>query len=186
MSTKTLIGVLIAGTIGLIIFFFVQVGSDPKQPIKVGASSASACSKAEGDCLPDVSYVAVDGQAFTPKDLLGKVIVVNFWATWCPPCKKEIPALSNVYRRFKDRGMVLLGVMEDNPASGELLNFRSDYDMSYPVVRGSFDIVEAFGTPDRLPTTFVYNKRGKQVYSHIGPLDEDELERLVQKLLAES
>ena len=186
MSTRALIGVLLAGTVGLVIFFYVQVGSDPNKPIKVGASSASACSKAEGDCLPDVSYVAVDGRAYTPKDLLGKVVVVNFWATWCPPCKKEIPALSSVYRRYKERGMVLLGVMEDNPKNDELLNFRSDYDMSYPVIRGSFDVVEAFGSPDRLPTTFVFNKKGKQVYSHIGPLDEDELARLVEKFLAET
>jgi thiol-disulfide isomerase/thioredoxin len=146
----------------------------------------SACSKTEGDCMPEVNFVAVDGQAFTPKTLAGKVVVVNFWATWCKPCLKEIPDLSRVYARYKDRGLVLIGVMSDNPGNCELLNFRSDNDMSYPVVRGSFDIVEAFHEPSALPTTFVYNKRGKEVYSHIGPLDESTLSRLVEKYLAES
>jgi thiol-disulfide isomerase/thioredoxin len=186
MSTKALIGVLLAGTVGVVIFFYVHFSNDTSTGISVGAKSASACSKAEGNCLPDMSYIAVDGRAFTPQTLNGKVVVVNFWATWCHPCQKEIPDLSRVYSRFKDRGLVLLGVMTDNPGDGELLNFRSDYDMSYPVVRGSFDIVQAFHEPSALPTTFIFNKRGKEVYSHVGPLDEGELSRLVEKFLAEA
>jgi hypothetical protein len=80
----------------------------------------------------------------------------------------------------------MLGVMTDNPGSGELLNFRSDYDMSYPVIRSDLPIYEAFHEPSALPTTFIFNKRGKQVYSHVGPLDEGDLAIRVEKFLTET
>lgn len=185
MSTRTLIGVLLAGTAGVVIFFYVQFSSDPNHAIQVGSRTASACSVAEGDCLPELSYITSDGPAYTAKSLKGKVVVVNFWATWCPPCKREIPDLSRVYARYKDLGLVMLGVMTDSPNETALAAFRSEFGLTYPVVRGDFDMIEAFKEPDRLPTTFVYNKKGKQVYSHIGPLEEGELSRLVERFLAE-
>jgi cytochrome c biogenesis protein CcmG/thiol:disulfide interchange protein DsbE len=185
VSTRALIGVLLAGTAGVVIFFYVQFSSDPNKPISVGSRTASACSQAEGDCLPDLGYITSDGQAYTAKTLKGKVVVVNFWATWCPPCKKEIPDLSRVYDRYKSQGVVMLGVMTDSPTEPVLAAFRAQYNMTYPVVRATLDIVDAFHEPDRLPTTFIYNKKGKQVYSHIGPLDDSELAQMVERFLAE-
>ncbi|HVK84021.1 MAG TPA: TlpA disulfide reductase family protein [Kofleriaceae bacterium] len=136
-------------------------------------------------CLPDVNYVDTIGKAYTPADLAGKVVVVNFWATWCKPCLKEIPDLSKVQERYLDKGVVVLGVMTDNPDSQQLLNFQSDNDMRYPVVRVNSDIMVSYQYPEHLPTTFVFDRSGTQVFQHVGALTEAKLAELLDPLVAQ-
>lgn len=184
-STKALIGLLLAGTAGMIIFLFVHMSKDGK--IRPGAPTASAeCMKGGKDCLPDVAYTDTDGHQYTRASLAGKVVLVNFWATWCHPCQSEIPDLSKTYQKYKDKGVVFLGVMTDSPDNQQLLNFKSDYDMSYPVVRSNSDLMVSYNYPDALPTTFVYDKNGKQSYRHVGPLRERELDQLIGQLIAQN
>jgi thiol-disulfide isomerase/thioredoxin len=184
-STKALIGLLLAGSVGVIIFLFVHLSSDPSKPISVGSKSAAACTKGQRDCLPDVNYTDVQGHAYTASDLSGKVVIVNFWATWCKPCQKEIPDLSKAYDKYKAQGLVMLGVMTDQPDNNQLLNFQSDFEMAYPVVRANSDILVSFNYPDALPTTYVFDRGGKQVFSHVGPLHVEQLERMLEPLLAQ-
>src|SRR5688500_5184638 len=110
-STKALIGLLLAGIAGIVIFLGVHLSGGDDDGISIGPKSAAACTRGHRDCLPDVSYIDTDGVAYTSKSLAGKVIVVNFWATWCKPCLKEIPDLSKIYERYKSKGLVMLGVM---------------------------------------------------------------------------
>lgn len=186
MSTKALIGVLLAGTAGMIIFLYVHLSSSSGK-IQLGGSRAEACSKTAGDCLPDVKYVDTQGRTYTPESLAGKVVVVNFWATWCHPCQVEIPALSKVYEQYKDRGVVFLGIMADQnpPSDSQLRSFESDYDLTYPVVRINSDIEVSYNYPSALPTTFVFNKRGKQVYKQLGGISEQKLSELLDQYVAE-
>src|SRR6185295_7105216 len=99
MSTKALVGILLAGTAGIVIFLFVHL-SGSGSGVSIGTAHAQACNKAQGQCLPDVKYVDTGGNAYTPESLAGKVVVVNFWATWCHPCQKEIPDLSKAYEKY--------------------------------------------------------------------------------------
>ena len=183
MSTKALIGILLAGTVGIVIFLFVHMSSNGD--ITVAPAHAAACTKGDGDCLPDVKYVDTTGKAYSPETLAGKVVVVNFWATWCHPCQKEIPDLSRVFEKYKTKGVVMLGVMTDQPTDAQLLNFQSDNEMTYPVVRSNSDILVSYNYPQALPTTFVFNRRGKQVYSHVGPMSESALASLLDQYVAE-
>ncbi|MEO7095227.1 MAG: redoxin domain-containing protein [Polyangiales bacterium] len=185
-STKALIGALLAGSVGVIIFLFVHLSGDPSKPISVGSKKAGACTKGERDCLPDVNYVDTNGKAYTQADLAGKVVVVNFWATWCKPCQKEIPDLSKAYDKYKANGVVMLGVMTDSPDNNQLLNFQSDFEMSYPVVRANSDILVSYSYPEALPTTFIFDRGGKQVFSHVGPLHQEKLEQVLAPLIAQS
>lgn len=184
-STKALIGVLLAGIAGMVIFLFVHVSKDGR--IHPGPTSAHAeCTRGQPDCLPEVNYTDTAGVAYKRDQLAGKVVLVNFWATWCHPCQSEIPALSHVYDKYKAKGVVFLGVMTDNADSQQLLNFQSDYEMSYPVVRANSDLMVSFNYPDALPTTFVYDKGGKQVFSHVGAVREADLDSLLGQLVAQN
>jgi thiol-disulfide isomerase/thioredoxin len=185
MSTKALVAFLLAGTIGLVVYLFVRPGQGDHS-IQLGMSHAQACDKTHDDCLPDVKYVDTDGGNYSPQSLGGKVVVVNFWATWCGPCKMEIPALSKIYAKYKAKDVVFLGVLtNDTPNDSQLLNFRSDHEMTYPIVRGNSDILVSYNYPQALPTTLVFNRGGKQVYSHVGPVDEDGFAAVLDKYSAE-
>ena len=109
-STKALIGLLLAGTVGMVIFLFVHLSKDGG--IRRGLTTAHAgCTKGQSDCLPDVNYIDTTGVAYTRDALAGKVVLVNFWATWCHPCQKEIPDLSKAYDKYKAKGVVFLTVI---------------------------------------------------------------------------
>ncbi len=185
MSTKTLIGILLAGTTGLLVFLFVHLSGDDK--VHIGTKSAHAtCTKGTENCLPDTQFVDTQGKAYTADSLAGKVVVVNFWATWCHPCQKEIPDLSKLYEQYKNKGVLVLGIMTDNPDDSTLLNFQSDYEMTYPVVRGNSDIITAFNYPQALPTTFVYDKTGHRVgKAKVGAISPSELSAQLDELVAQ-
>lgn len=184
-STNALLAVLLAGIVGMGVFLFAHLTKDGK--IRPGLNTAqAACTKGQSDCLPDVNYVDTNGVAYTHESLVGKVVVVNFWATWCHPCQSEIPAFSKAYDKYKARGVVFLGVMTDSPDNGQLLNFQSDYEMTYPVIRANSDVMMSYNYPDRLPTTFVYDRSGHQAFSHVGPLRERDLDSLLAQLVAQN
>lgn len=176
-----------AGAAGLALFFVLS-SSVGKEGMKVGIRTAQACAKTgPAECLPDLSYIDTEGTTWTRESLAGQVVMINFWASWCGPCKAEIPALTASYQRFADRGFVLLGVMMDAEAiSGpELTSFSESVGLHYPVVPIDQDIWWAYDEPDALPTTFLYDRAGHLRMRHRGPLSEGQLESVLEELLAE-
>lgn len=135
----------------------------------------ASCTTAK-ECLPDVAYEGLNKEIYPRDSLRDKVVVVNFWATWCGPCKKEIPAFNKVFNEYQSRGVMMLGVLFDNQVDDTgLLNFMSDHEMSYPVVIADQEVLDAYERPRALPTTFVYDRRGKLVKEHKGPMSEADL-----------
>ncbi len=186
MSARTLLGTFLAVGAGLIIFLIVQNSSVTKSGVSIGTRpAAAACNKNTLDCKPKLTFVDTAGEAYPPDAVAGKILVVNFWATWCHPCQQEIPSFSRVYSKFKGQDVVMLGVMTDSPDPQQLLNFESDHELLYPVVRADRDILLQFEYPDAIPTTFVYDRTGNLRTSHRGPMSEDELTSLLFQLLAE-
>lgn len=185
MKNFAFIGAVGAAALAL---FFVLSSSVSHKGVKVGIRSAEACSKTDSaDCMPDLSYLDTEGTAWTRESLAGKVVMINFWATWCAPCKYEIPALSAAYKEFADDGFVLLGVMMDHDeVSGEqLTEFAKSVGLAYPIVPIDGDIWSAFDAPDALPMTFIYDRAGKLRVQHRGALSESQLDSVVEELLAE-
>jgi thiol-disulfide isomerase/thioredoxin len=175
--------ILVAGIAAIAVFRCAR--REAASPPGVAAAHAG-CPKDQRDCLPDVSYIDTTGAAYPRESLLGKVVLVNFWATWCAPCEKEIPDLSKAYQKYKSKGVVFLGILIDNPDSQQLLNFQSDHDMTYPVVRANRDVMASYNNPDAYPTTFVYDRSGKQVFTRLGQVRERDLDTLLATLTAQN
>ena len=161
-----------------ILFLFAMFGTQ-------GALAGNDLKPWTGGPAPQLALRDLAGHPVKLSDFKGKVVVVNFWATWCKPCLNEIPDLSKVYSKYKDKGVVFLGVMTDNPDDSALLNFQSDHEISYPVVRGNSDILVAFQYPESLPTTFVFDRGGKQVFSRVGGVRESALAQVLEPLIAQ-
>ena len=126
---------------------------------------------AEGDQAPNFSLEDVGGNRLKLDDLKGKGIFLNFWGTWCEPCKKEFPYMANQYKKFKNQGVeiVAVNVGESNLA---VRNFMKDYGVNFPVVLDKDrQVLEAYDvTP--LPTTFLINSEGKIVKVVTGTMTE--------------
>lgn len=148
-----------------------------------GISNNSAGPVAEG-LAPDFSLTSFDGQALTLSDLRGQVVIINFWASWCPPCREEAAYLERTWRKYQGRGVVFIGV-DYADSQKEALAYMKEFDISY------------FNGPDLgtriaqnyniqgVPETFYVAKNGQLSGIKIGPLYPPELDDKIEALLAE-
>ena len=131
---------------------------------------------------PPFLVTDLDGKPVSTAQLRGKVVIVNFWATWCPPCRAEIPDLIALQNKYKD-GLQVIGVSVDDDASPEDVKaFATKFGINYPIVMGS-SIAKEYGGIPALPTSFVVNKDGGVVQKHMGMLKPSEIETEVRALL---
>jgi cytochrome c biogenesis protein CcmG/thiol:disulfide interchange protein DsbE len=136
-----------------------------------------------GTKAPNFSLKAANGKTVELKKLQGKVVVVNFWATWCGPCKAEIPGFLEVYQQYKSKGLEIVGISLDQDGWKPVKPFIERYKSTYPVVVGDGSLAEAYGGIDAIPTTFVIDKKGNIAARHVGFMDKKALEGLMKGLL---
>jgi thiol-disulfide isomerase/thioredoxin len=117
--------------------------------------------------MPPFLVNDLDGAIISTADLHGKVVLVNFWATWCPPCREEIPELIELSKRYKDK-LLIIGVSMDDAPAGEVRQFAKQIGITYPVVMGSGAIEAEYGGVPALPTSFVISPDGRVVQKHAG------------------
>lgn len=143
---------------------------------------------------PAITWKGLDGQAVSLASFKGKVVIVDFWATWCGPCKVSIPDLNSLYNKYRDQGVEVIGVTIKSGAPEEIQAFADAQQMRYTLVLGDGDSDEAFGrvmSPPRarvssLPTTFMIDRTGNVYKSYIGyrpNVSREELEADIKKLL---
>ena len=131
---------------------------------------------AEAFALPNL-----DEQTIKLSDLKGKVLIVNFWATWCPPCRKEMPSMQRAWEKVKDKGVVLIGIHVGGN-SDKVWDFTGRYNLTFPI------LIDKRGTTSKkwktigLPTTFVVDPKGRKIYRAIGGREWDDDELLTQVL----
>ncbi len=117
--------------------------------------------------MPPFLVNDLDGGIISTADLRGKVVLVNFWATWCPPCREEIPELIELSSRYKDK-LQIIGVSMDDAPAREVRQFAKQIGISYPVVMGSGAIEAEYGGVPALPTSFIISPDGRVVQKHAG------------------
>lgn len=132
---------------------------------------------------PNFSLKTADGKTVELKKLKGKVVVVNFWATWCGPCKKEIPGFLDVYKQYKSKGLEIVGVSLDQDGWKPVKPFIKDHGITYPVVIGDDELARAYGGIEGIPTTFVIDRKGNIATRHVGYMDDKTFEQLVKGML---
>jgi thiol-disulfide isomerase/thioredoxin len=120
--------------------------------------------------VTDFSVTDIQGRTIRSADLRGKVVFVNFWATWCPPCRAEIPDLIQLQNKYRDE-IVILGISEDEDGLELVRSFVAEHKMNYPVAMTTPEVAAVFKGISALPTTFVIDREGKIVQRHQGLLN---------------
>lgn len=149
----------------------------------LAALVVTASASLVGSAAPALNLTALDGQPVSLSALKGKVVVVDFWATWCGPCLQEIPGYIELQKKYGDQGVVIIGVSLDTKKASEVKKFVSAKGINYPVAIGSGEHVDAFGGFDAIPTTFLIGRDGKVLHQKSGAMDHAEYEAILKKAL---
>ena len=137
-----------------------------------------------GSPLPDFSVIDLQGRPLSSSDLRGKVVLVDFWATWCQPCKKEMPGYQKLANRYGLRGFAVVGFKFDTMRDvEEPLQFAKEIGVRYPLVVATNDVKQAFGGIQGLPTTMLYDRHGVLRMKIIGFEYTDNFESALKPLL---
>jgi peroxiredoxin len=151
--------------------------------LTAGCTSGSKETKlAVSSAAPDFSLQDLSGRSVRLSDLKGKVVLVEFWATWCPPCRASIPALERLHRTYNPRGLVVLGVSLDEGGWDSVKSFAAEHGISYPVLKGSADLSAKY-LVRAIPALFLVNKEGLISQRYVGDEHEDALDKDIRALL---
>ena len=158
---------------------FVQGCSSGPRTVR----AASVKPDKDRHAAPDFALKDADGKTVHLSDYRGKVVLLDFWATWCGPCKIEIPWFMDIERKNKDKGFEVLGVSMDDNGWEDVKPFLAELQVNYRVVIGNDDTAKNYGGVDALPTTFLIDREGKIAAIHIGLASRREFEDGVEELL---
>ena len=159
--------------------------------LTLGSVLIGAPASAQGPA-PDFSLTSVDGQDVTLGQQRGRVVLVNFWATWCPPCRLEIPWLMQLQQTFGPAGFVVLGVSVDAEGAQTVVPWvrkeRFPLDgsaraINYPILVGSRRVADSYGDIEAFPTSFLVDQKGAVIRRIDGPIDMKDMQRAIQKLM---
>lgn len=129
---------------------------------------------------PDLSLTDLNGEPVHTANYKGKIVLVNFWAAWCVPCRKEIPDFVRLQEKYPDK-VQIIGISLDDSAS-ELRNFYKTQRINYPIVQGDLKIADAYGGILGLPTTYIIDKEGRIRGHQVGSTNFDKLEQQIASL----
>lgn len=133
---------------------------------------------------PNVTFTTIEGKKIAMTDLRGKVVLINFWATDCPGCVKEMPALVNAYNQYNKKGFEIIAVAMPYDPPAQVLNYTKQKALPFPVMHDGFsEITDKFGGINLTPTTYIFDKQGHLLRRTIGNIDFNDLNIILNKEL---
>jgi len=175
--------------IGVILVFFIvnNSQSEPEQgpyPPNYNPETMSVEDALKGKIAPNFELTTTVNKKLKLSDYKGKVVIVDFWATWCPPCRRGIPDLVSLKSELKNKGLEIIGISLDQEETlPNVIPFIKDYKINYPVVYGNMDVVVAYGNIQSIPTSFIIDKEGKIAASYVGLVEKEVYLKQIKKLL---
>ena len=175
MSIPRVGAVLLTGfVLGCVIYSWPSA-----KPVK----AASLKPDGERHAAPDFALKDADGKTVRLSDYKGKVVLLDFWATYCGPCKIEIPWFMDFERKHKDQGFSVLGVSMDDDGWDAVKPFVNDVGINYRIMVGNDSTADMFGGIEALPTTFLIDRDGKIAAVHVGLTSKSDFENAIEQLL---
>ena len=176
MKRDPVILVVVAIVISLMLVFGIQKTRH--------ASLNSSAGSLQGQPAPDFTLASLDGNTLKLSDYHGKAVLLNFWATWCEPCKIEMPWFIDLQKKYGPQGLQVLGVaMEDDSSPKEIADFAKKMGVNYPIMIGKESVGNEYGGLPYLPSTFYIGRDGKVLDRVFGLASRSEIESNIQKAL---
>lgn len=186
MSTGRIVAAtLVVGIVGVGAYIAGEKYLNPAPPKAIPESSLIPQPQQRLKSLPEFTLTDLEGQPQHSSRWAGKVLVLNFWATWCPPCRKEMPGFIELQNEFGEKGIQFVGIAIDNPDS--VREFVGSNPINYPILIGdekAINLSKALGNRFQgLPFSAIFDRTGKVVYTHAGELKQDTIREHTSSLL---
>lgn len=178
MKRKAIILALMVVVVAGLLFLAKFQGS---LPVGSGHTAAAAIT---GNSAPDFVLTDLQGRSLKLSDLRGKAVVLNFWATWCPPCKEEIPWFVELQKRYGSQGLQIVGISMDDGDQKDVERFAAENSINYPILFAKDKVAEQYGGIEFLPTTFYIDRNGVVMDRVYGQTGRYEIERNVKRVIA--
>ena len=180
MKRDPVILIVVAVVISLMLVFGIQ-----KTRHASGASGSlqGGGENLQGQLAPDFALASLDGSTLKLSDFRGKAVLLNFWATWCEPCKIEMPWFVELQKKYGPQGLQILGVAMDDSGKKDISEFAKKMGVNYPIVLGKEAVGDQYGGVQYLPSTFFIDREGKVVERVFGLVSRSEIESDIQKAL---
>lgn len=177
--------------LGIALIFLVLAGivvygsTSPGKAGGTGAAGSAPAARGGRWAAPDFNLTDLSGRPLQLSALRGKVVLLDFWATWCPPCVAEIPHFVDLHAGYKDKGFEIVGLSLDEGGPAAVRPFLQTHKVKYPVAMATPQITQAYGGIHGIPTTFLIDKTGNVAKKYVGFREKAEFEREIRSLLAE-
>ncbi len=177
MRRDPVVLIIVAMVVSIMLVFGFRMA---RRPTHQGLADAM-----KGQPAPEFTLQSLDGKTVHLSDFRGKGVLLNFWATWCQPCKIEMPWFADLQKQYGPQGLQIVGVAMDDASAEDIGKFARDLGVNYPILIGKEAVGDAYGGVQFLPETFFIGRDGKVVDKVFGLKSKSEIEDNIKKALAE-
>jgi peroxiredoxin len=183
LSRVAMAGILVAVATVIIVLMNKSLPSAQPATTERDPTSRADNKSAPPAVAPEFALKDLSGNLMKLSDYRGKVVIVNFWATWCLPCRMEIPTFIKLTQKYRARGLEIIGVSVDEDGADGVQSFAETSGINYPVAIANPDTIESYGPIDAIPTTFIIDREGRVYQAHRGMVTYEKIESAIKSIL---